>query len=407
MLNLDQFENIALAFDGGGVRGIITAHAIRAVEEALGVERLIDSPKVRVIAGTSTGAIIATAVALGMTSAEIGKFYQEFAADVFPRYIPFPPYSLDKWFKKGLGVFIPAVYRRKPYEKHLNRVIEDHGKKDMTLGDLGKYLQSLGDKPNNTSKVMVINTINVHERRTKFLKSCGDKDAGWKLAEAVIASSAAPFYLPVLKRSDDKGGRVDYYVDGGLGSFNNPAYVAALEAVGWQDLPSESLSVLSFGTGWYPTANFRQSNADPSWWRVITWAQRAIDLLMDEAARAQSLDVLHDFAVQKSEIGKINFRRFQIKMPTQFMLDDSRPSTMNALNRLGEQLVDRIQNGDYFSSDRLEEIANRDVEEPDIDPEGIAKAWLRYNKSMEASVKEAVKEQVKENLKEKETVGIP
>src|SRR6185436_2055938 len=104
MQNLDHVENIALAFDGGGVRGIITAHALAVVERALGVKRLIDSPKIRIISGTSTGAIIATAVALGMSSTEIGKFYEEFAADVFPRYIPFPPYTLDQWFKKGLGV---------------------------------------------------------------------------------------------------------------------------------------------------------------------------------------------------------------------------------------------------------------------------------------------------------------
>ena len=56
----------ALAIDGGGIKGLIVAQALIALEEELGGGPLIQRPELQIMAGTSTGAIITAAIAMGM-----------------------------------------------------------------------------------------------------------------------------------------------------------------------------------------------------------------------------------------------------------------------------------------------------------------------------------------------------
>ena len=62
-----------LACDGGGIRGIITLHCLKALEERLGVERLC--LYFDMFAGTSTGAMIAGSLASGARVSEIIDAY--------------------------------------------------------------------------------------------------------------------------------------------------------------------------------------------------------------------------------------------------------------------------------------------------------------------------------------------
>ncbi|RPI97852.1 MAG: patatin, partial [Chloroflexi bacterium] len=64
-------ENVGIAVDGGGVRGTIVAHGLIELENILGTRPLINDPRVKVVAGTSTGSLIAAALAIGMTGEEI------------------------------------------------------------------------------------------------------------------------------------------------------------------------------------------------------------------------------------------------------------------------------------------------------------------------------------------------
>jgi hypothetical protein len=75
-----------LSLDGGGVRGAISVAFLERIEELL-VEHM--GPKVRLgdwfdlIGGTSTGAIIAGALALGHRASEVKEFYLRLAPKVF------------------------------------------------------------------------------------------------------------------------------------------------------------------------------------------------------------------------------------------------------------------------------------------------------------------------------------
>ena len=81
-------NNVALAIDGGGIKGLIVARALMALEDELGGEPLIRPPQLKVLAGTSTSAIITAAIAMGMRAKEITQLYVSMGQEVFPRLTP-------------------------------------------------------------------------------------------------------------------------------------------------------------------------------------------------------------------------------------------------------------------------------------------------------------------------------
>ena len=88
-----------LAIDGGGVRGVVALAFLERIERILESQygrpvRLCDH--FDLIGGTSTGAIIATALALGYKAAEIRDFYFQLGPRVFKR----PPFRLLGWQAK-------------------------------------------------------------------------------------------------------------------------------------------------------------------------------------------------------------------------------------------------------------------------------------------------------------------
>src|SRR4029453_1173378 len=76
-----------LALDGGGIRGIISIEILAGVESELrtssGNPKLVLADYFDYVAGTSTGAIIATLIALGHSSDEIRDFYLRSGAEMF------------------------------------------------------------------------------------------------------------------------------------------------------------------------------------------------------------------------------------------------------------------------------------------------------------------------------------
>ena len=71
-----------LALDGGGIRGVITLEVLAELERMLQgqfqrSDDFVLADYFDYVAGTSTGAIIATCISLGMRVADIKKFYKE------------------------------------------------------------------------------------------------------------------------------------------------------------------------------------------------------------------------------------------------------------------------------------------------------------------------------------------
>jgi len=237
-----------LALDGGGLRGILTLSYLAELELLL-KERHGASEEFRLshyfdlVAGTSTGAIIAAALACGMSVAEITAKYLELGRKVFQK----GPFHL------GL---IRALYDEK-----------------QLIGELKKVYgaaTTLGNEALATGLLVVTKRLDTgspwpisNNPRGKYYGPRPDVDvianSAYPLWQVVRASTAAPRYFDPEKIEISRGKQnetavVGEFVDGGVSPFNNPALQALMYAtmdgysIGWP-IGAEKLLVVSVGTG--------------------------------------------------------------------------------------------------------------------------------------------------------------
>src|SRR5262249_45256840 len=117
-----------LSIDGGGIRGIIPVVLLERLGLAAGEPAWLDS--VDLIAGTSTGGLIALALAAGKSLAEIRDMYKARGAEIFDR-------SLWRVITR-LGSLLGAKYD----VANLKRVVEPFLGRSTRLGDLRKRERS-------------------------------------------------------------------------------------------------------------------------------------------------------------------------------------------------------------------------------------------------------------------------
>ncbi|HUI72810.1 MAG TPA: patatin-like phospholipase family protein [Spirochaetia bacterium] len=348
-------RNVGIAVDGGGIKGLVVARALVALEEELRCKSLVTSPQIKVLAGTSTGAILTASIAIGMTAVDIARAYRDMGQKIFPSLIP-------PWFPdplKDADELIRSILQRSIYSnKQLIEVLRSSIQKqthkaDLSLAELNEML--------GPDKALILTTVNITERRTCFLKSYEPSDGEWKLWEAVVASSSVPPALPVWTRLEN--GKRTYYTDGGVGSYTNPAFVAAREATLFRGYPARDVSILSFGTGWVGSDNYRKENGTPTDWRGLDWARNAPNLFLGDAIRSQSLDVM-----ESSDTREVDFRRFQFELdrdiPADTFVSDAAYARME---QLGDDVGARIREN-HFAPNPVREF----------DPEGLYALRNKY-----------------------------
>jgi patatin-like phospholipase/acyl hydrolase len=180
--------------------------------------------------------------------------------------------------------------------------------------------------------------------------------------EVILASSSAPAILPPLQRNGV------YYADGGTGSYGNPAYVAAREAVDWAKYDPRDVTLLSFGTGWLSATNFEKAVGKPSNWHLIDWAHNIPNVMIADAARSQSIDIVDDY--MRDEENAMDFRRFQIALDRDFEAFGPTDEGNKGMIEVGKKMGQQIINNQHALGD-----------DPNYDPEGIRDLLLRYRKS--------------------------
>lgn len=237
-----------LALDGGGLRGILTLSYLAEIESLL-KQRHGASNEFRLghyfdlIAGTSTGAIIAAALACGMSVAEITTKYLELGQKVFQK----GPFHL------GL---IRALYDEKQLIEELKKVYGE----GTTLGDasLATGLLVVTKRLDTGSPWPISNNP-----RGKYYGPRPNVDvianSAYPLWQVVRASTAAPRYfdpeqIEITRGKTGEKPIVGEFVDGGVSPFNNPALQAVMYAaldgyrIGWPT-GADKLLVVSVGTG--------------------------------------------------------------------------------------------------------------------------------------------------------------
>ncbi len=259
-------KHVGIAIDGGGLRGVMVTTALEAVEKELN-QKLGDVAALA--AGTSTGSIIASGIALGLPAAQITALYKEFAPQIF-----------RKTWRNYLWPLLP--YR---YSNTLLRERMDQQSQGKRMGDLWTDARKFD---------LVIVTRDMNAARSRFIKPWKPEYQAMPITEAVLASSAAPTYFPVVD------GR---YVDGGLGSFGNPAFVAAYEARMYLRWKPEETTLISLGTG-RPAEPGLPLHA-PDRFISFQWVGPLLDSFLADASDQQA-------RVVKELFEGLDFRRFQI-----------------------------------------------------------------------------------------------
>jgi hypothetical protein len=236
-----------LALDGGGVLGVIEIAFVEQIEALLrlrtGNRNLVLADYYDLIGGTSTGAIIATALALGFTAAQVKRLYFDLAPAIFRRPRTSVAFVGPRFYASGLASKLRTVL----------------GERQLQTEELATGLAIIAKRVDTGSPWVITN--NPHGRfwedpqpdGTGKVPYLGNKR--YKLRELLRASTAAPFYFNPKKLSIVSGEPDGLFVDGGLSPHNNPALQMLLLATikgyafGWP-LGRDRLLLTSIGTGW-------------------------------------------------------------------------------------------------------------------------------------------------------------
>src|SRR5262245_59990656 len=110
-LGISPDNRAILCLDGGGIRGIMTIQLLQELEQRAGApcHQIFD-----MVAGTSTGGIIAGLVASGRTAEQIESLYETFLTKVFVKRSIFSNQFTD-----------PPIWSKASYRRILRETLED------------------------------------------------------------------------------------------------------------------------------------------------------------------------------------------------------------------------------------------------------------------------------------------
>lgn len=255
-----------LSIDGGGIRGLITTVLLQRLAASPGLAHLLDD--VDLIAGTSTGGLLALAIAHNLSLSEIRDLYVEKGPKIFD----------DSWLDDlvDLGKLRGADYKIGPLRRELRRLLGD-----ATLGDLSKRVLITTFDLDNEAE-------NASERTWKpklFHNFQGPGNDRAELAYRVgLYTAAAPTYFP----------SVDGYIDGGVYA-TNPSMCALAQTQDERYEPTPSLDdvvLFSMGTG---TSLYYIKGRSHDW-GYAQWVKPLISLMLDGTAgiaHYQCFQMLH------------------------------------------------------------------------------------------------------------------
>ena len=229
-----------LSIDGGGIRGLIAIEILERMETILAARLGAGADFVladwfHYIAGTSTGAIIATGLSLGMRVDQLRRFYLENATAMFG-----PARLLHR-----------VLYRFEGGP--LGQALREAFGADRTLGSADlRTLLLIVLRNATTDSPWPLSNNPAAAYNNRALPDCNLDLPLWQV---VRASTAAPTYFP--PELVDVGPRRFLFEDGGVTPYNNPAFLLFLMATSapyrlqWPTGP-ERLLLMSVGTGTMP-----------------------------------------------------------------------------------------------------------------------------------------------------------
>jgi hypothetical protein len=331
-LNINPNHRAILCLDGGGMRGILTIQLLKKLEELaeIPLHKLFD-----MVAGTSTGGIIAGLICTGHNATQIETLYESLVTKVFD--------------KRALGNrFVnPPAFSKEQYRKLLHETIKD---------------ETLEQACHKHDIDLLITAQDMAAAEETFFGCFKQSDNTYHgtyknvLLRAVMeATMSAPTYFYPLER----------FVDGGTTTYNNPSLAAFMEAVSYSCPKGKQsayrlseLTLFSFGTGIArqfikPDDTINPKGVDLSFWLNWLMTQTPQD------ASAMQTDMFRSPMMNNL----VDFRRFQItldpiaikKLPNIDALDEKKYKS-KWLHDLGEETLGSIDMADVTRFDLMKVI---------------------------------------------------
>ncbi len=331
-----------LSLDGGGIRGYLSIKILANIEKILNEqnnENINIGQRFDLIVGTSTGGIIASALAIGKSAQEVLQLYKNLIPKVFQT--------------EESGIFVPK-YSNSILREELEKILEDNRLSDVKTD-------------------LCITSVDVENATPRFHKSgYFDRNSprlDEKLVDIALATSAAPTYFPLVSTKHSTN-----LTDGGVVA-NNPSMVGLIDAMQINDNNVDNIILLSIGTGEQPCMPYdidKLKNAGKQNWIVDidnnTKIEKAIKAYKSGKSKFQ---ICKDFIFSKQKVFnskgspliellmdsqsklahfqvgfllKDNYLRINPKMNTSIALDDvSKVDNLNNVADINAQQLKQIK----------------------------------------------------------------
>ena len=211
-----------LSIDGGGMRGLYSAAYLSFLVQRYAKARNLDGIDIGkgfdLVTGTSTGAIIACALAAGVPLDRVAVLYRERGAAIFPLKLP-----------RNVGPGLAwQMWKRSRYLKAGSAALEE-----ALVAELGE--RTLGDVWQDRRIALAVPAVEMSRHRawvfkTPHLSNTRYRDDGYRLVDVCLASTAAPVYRSMARIENPGTPGHHVFADGGLWA-NNPVLIGLLDAL--------------------------------------------------------------------------------------------------------------------------------------------------------------------------------
>jgi len=302
-----------LSLDGGGVRGVVPAAILAAIEQRTGkpISKLFD-----LVAGTSTGGILA----LGLLKPDSNgnpEFSAKRLCELYDEHIPQIFGNPQSWWGNLLG----PKYKSFAFQEVLQ--------------------QSLGNCRLKDALVDVIIPCYDIEHRMPFMFKSRlaklDIEEDFPMRDVALAASASPtLFHPVRIPRKSSYGRFICLVDGGVFA-NNPAVCGYSELKSVAQNEEDDYFVVSIGTG---KSTRPLSDEIVSLWGYVQWSRPMLELVMESNSESVHQQIRHLFPTAENNR---QYYRLQVELPTHtnFAIDDASSSNLKLLRAAAQEFCAR------------------------------------------------------------------
>ncbi len=272
------------------------------------------------LVGTSTGGIIACALAAGLPLLQVVELYRKHGAAIFPRKMPTSP---------GTHLFLDLLRRPRSLRAGAAAL---HAALQANFGGLtmGKVYEQRGI-------AIAIPAVELSQHRgwvfkTPHLATTNHRDDGYALVDVCMATTSAPLFRSIasLRHPDHGPEGVRAFVDGGLWA-NNPVLVGLIEALSMAE-PNSRIEVFALGTCGAPPGEAQPSDLNrglPGWAFGAKVAALSID------AQQSAYDVMTRLLLphlnRPCEVERFPSQPVRPGLSCYLDLDETRPSALDEL----------------------------------------------------------------------------